>query len=544
MDTPEHTAFFSQLEAVAAGVHDGRSLLLSDGHIGSRMVYAHELTHGRIFQESLDGLLHLCVLTALEHEGFADDHAELAQLNSFLFASTRDAHEKLATYLGIQSLDTAADITAAVRTLPGAYLDYYSFFDDKLKGLSSSYIRYLLAWSAGRLAFSSGRTSALDADNLLHSVSASEGPTGRLDAIGSFLASLESKSLEEFVKACASRAFERSTYAPFDFMNDEEWEERLRVDPTPTQKFDSALLHELTLSLCRAVPMHEHVDTALDGYFAPISSRFFQRKVPLLIESDGTVVDYADALELASMSDSVGIVRPVVLRSRSFDKTTTFDWIAENAGGPTLISAVELPSSRGQYKLFLANGFGEGSSYADGSPSIISAVEFSEVLAHLHFCCKQKDVPIPPVFVFTEQSSPGEPELSGLSAPTGSKWLFWRPGLDLRPRGHLRCVAFYVGHPRWSGLIDRSQGTWTEVEATFGVPQDGQEFNLSAALIFPRQKDWIPHLRLMPTSAASLYHPLLETPRIKKRLRFSQWTKEGETIMHAAMAVWETLQRH
>lgn len=536
--------FFSSLEAVAAGFHNGRSLVLADGHISSRMVYAHELTHGRIFQESLDGVLHLCVLIALENQTFASAHSELVELNKFLFESTRDAHEKVATYLGIQSLSSPVEMRAAIRTLPVQYLDFYSFFDNLLMSLPSSYLRYSVAWASGRLAFSSGRTASIDGQRLTTSVASVEGPTERLDKIGAFLATLAPSKLSAFVYNCADRAFEKGGYDRFDVADDNEWEARLREKHSKTQEFDTALLLELSLSLSQAIPMKEHEDHALDGYFAPIASRFAQRKTALFVEADGTTDNFEHALEIAAMADEMRISRAAVLKPQQYNKQSAFSWIEHNANKSVFISIVEIPEHRGHYKVFLADGVGERSTYVNGFPCVVTGAELSEIFIHLHACCKKHRSLIPPVFIFTEQAAPTEEEFAGLTAPAGSGWIFWRPGVDLGPRKNLCCVPFYVRPRRWSGLIDRCQGTWTQVDTTIGVPQEGQQFSLAAAFIFPRQKTWIPYIRFMTTSAASLYQPLLRMSRIKKKLRYKEVTADCEIVLHAAMAVWETFAQH
>ncbi|MGQ3215948.1 MAG: hypothetical protein ACT6U0_20590 [Shinella sp.] len=536
--------FFSSLEAVAAGFHNGRSHVLADGHISSKMIYAHELTHGRIFQESLDGVLHLCVLLALESQAFARAHTELAELNGFLFESTRDSHEKVAAYLGVQSLSSADEMAAAIRTLPGQYLDYYLFFDNLLMSLPSSYVRYSVAWASGRLAFSSGRTGSIDGQHLTTSVKSVEGPTERLDKIGAFLATLAPSKLSAFVRDCANRAFERGDYDQFDIMDDNEWEARLRHKHSKTQEFDTALLVELSSSLSQAIPMKQHEDLALDGYFAPIAPRFSQRKTALVVEADGTTDNYDHALELAAMADAMQISRLRVLKPQQYNKRRAFDWIEHHASKTVFISAVEIPERRGHYKLFLADGVGERSTYADGFPCIVTGADLSEIFLHLHSSCKKQSALIPPVFMFTEQAAPTEEEFAGLTTPPGSGWLFWRPGANLGPSKNPRCVPFYVRPTRWSGLIDRYKGTWTQVNTTIGVPQEGLQFSLAATFIFPRQKTWIPYIRFMTTMAASLYQPLLRTSSVKKKLRYRELSANGEIVLNAAMAVWETFEQH
>lgn len=140
----DHHALFSTLEAAAAGFHTGRALVIVDKHLESRVVYHHEMSHGKIFQECTDGNLHVCVITALESEQFKNDHAELKALNRYLFDTTRIGHERVATYLGVQSLSSEREMADAIKMMPPAYLDYYNFFGTKLDQIASSYVRYLV----------------------------------------------------------------------------------------------------------------------------------------------------------------------------------------------------------------------------------------------------------------------------------------------------------------------------------------------------------------------------------------------------------------
>lgn len=543
MKPSDRTKYFLPLEAVAAGFHDGRSLVIGDGHISSMMIYGHELAHGRIFQESLDGVLHLCVLAALDNPHFVDDRPALTELNAFLFSSTREAHEKIATYLGVQGLSTDKEIDDAVGTLPQAYLDYYGFFDKSLSCLPASHLRYGIAWAAGRLAFSSGRTKAIAGQSLVASLQTVLGPNERLALIGDYLEQLGSPALRDFVTDCADRAFAQCDVEPFDFMDDSIWSSHEESDRVDVQLFDSALIFEFGNSLAVAVALEEFRDTAFEGYFAPLKERFTRRESPILLNADGTVREHAHALEIAAMADDMRISRGSVLASQPYSRDRIFDWIERNASKPVYLSTVELSQRRGFYKIFLSNGLAEGSTYAEGSPCIINGKQLSEIFSHLQSSCRRQKALIPPVFLFSEQGTHGESEFVDLTVPARTKSLQWRPGRSLRAGKHIRFVRFFLFPHRWSGLIDRCEGTWTQVDTTIDIPQEGERFNLAVAYVFPREKEWIPYLRLMTIGAASLYRPLLQTPHVKAKLEYITLATEDEVIVRAALAVWETLDR-
>ncbi len=537
----EEPAFFSSLEAVAAGFHTGRLLVIKDGYLSSKMVYFHEASHGRIFQECTDGNLHLSVLAALESDDFKHDHAQLVALNDFLFASTRDAHEKVATYLGVQSFSFEKEMTDAVRMLPTTYLGFYTFFDSLLREVPSSYVRYSIAWAAGRLAFNSGRAHKVDGRHLLNSVQSIPGPTERLDVIGQYLANLTSVDLTNLVEECASQAYEKTKLDPFSLMNDSDWEARIASNHRGIQEFDSAFLRALTLALSRRIPLAERSELVLDGYFAPVMRRFLVRRVPIKLGPDGTTDNYQHAFELAIQADAMKIQRANRLGESQYDEPTLLKWVIKNARKSIFVSAVEVAENRGHYKVFLESGQGVQASYAPGIPCVMTGTQFSRTCALVNEVRDEEGTP--PIFLFTRRGGRHENEFAGLMGPDDVEWVFWRPGMKLTPKKHLQFVPFYFESSKWARLIELNSGTWTRVDTTIDVPQDGERFDLSIMFLFPQKADWIPHVRLLSRAAAALYTPLLQIPSIQEKLKYENFSNDGKVVVQATLALWEAFEQ-
>lgn len=234
------------------------------------------------------------------------------------------------------------------------------------------------------------------------------------------------------------------------------------------------------------------------------------------------------------------INRSAPLAPNPYDATGISQWIDENAQQQIFVSTVEVPGSRGVYKLFLSNGHGLGSSYAPGIPCLVTGAELSSILSLVQSTCSKRGIPIPPFFLFSKSGRREDREFAGFTPPQRSEWVFWRPHIDLLPRSYLRILPFFIETDKWARLIEAYRGTWSQINPTFGIPSDGDEFPLAVMFLFPRQKDWIPHLRLTTKSGAALYFPLLQWPSVESRLKYKDFPASAASVAHATLSVWET----
>lgn len=167
-----------------AGFHTGAHLVIDEAHLNNLSVHSHELIHGRVFDETLDGSLHKIVLALLRENVDASIASQLNDVNDFLFEDVLLPHERAATFLGIMAPTTADERTAARAALDERYGEYFSFFERLLPWTDSTFVTFLLAFSFARFAFSSSRLAEMHDVSSLNVARLREidGPRVRLEA--------------------------------------------------------------------------------------------------------------------------------------------------------------------------------------------------------------------------------------------------------------------------------------------------------------------------------------------------------------------------
>jgi hypothetical protein len=140
---------------VTAGYHNLERTGYNAGFARDAMVMSHEQVHARIFATQPDGIV-------LAYFGRIGDgrvpHAP-AEVRAACQATAEEmiehsllTHEATATYLGIKQLGPAEQ-AARIATLVDDYADYYRHFSETFDpGLSSSFLQFIIAWTASNFA--------------------------------------------------------------------------------------------------------------------------------------------------------------------------------------------------------------------------------------------------------------------------------------------------------------------------------------------------------------------------------------------------------
>lgn len=527
-----------------AGFHTGQELILSDDYLESRVTYNHELMHGRVFRETSDGQLHLLILLAIESECYKDDRAQLKIINKYLFESTREAHERLATYLGIQSLSTNQDMLSAKEILPKGYLEYYSFLDEKFSHIDSSYLRFLLAWGAGRLAFNSIRIAEFSDLHVRDPSEMAEGPSERLNRIGSFVSEFGKKKLNSIIEAIGQQIYQDIGLDRFSMWNERDWLNAFDDRRAQLQMFEGKFLLAWQKYLSDAAEVEEYRDQPIPKYFINIADRIDVRSEPLQISETGSTPSYKAALELAAEGDSTRIERSALLSGKHFEEKIAETWLRNSANIPLSVSAVEIPGQRGVYKLFVSSRRTDRGEYANFAPTFVSGDEFSVFLRLLLNTGRAEKGLIPPIFLFSDPLNGGveahKESFCDISCPD-AEVAYWRAGMSMGESGKVRLFPFYFFY-RWSHLISNSTGEHLTFHATFSVPEENSNREVAICLLSPRDRDWIPSVRLMSKRAFSLYRPLLSRPEISSRLSQVKPIENDGLIAGASYSLWESLR--
>jgi hypothetical protein len=171
---------------IVAGYHTGLRAFVDADYIKHGAVHLHESIHDRIFTETADGRFHLMLLMKARSSREPTEAQAAADISERLFDSTRIAHERAATYLGVKALSDDEARNQEVATLTSEYACYYRFFSALLEPyLQSSFVQFSLAWGATCWAFGASRFQTIES-NQWHDwevLNAIRGPTERLDQL-------------------------------------------------------------------------------------------------------------------------------------------------------------------------------------------------------------------------------------------------------------------------------------------------------------------------------------------------------------------------
>lgn len=233
---------------VQAGFFDGLHSSIHLPFIGDAQTSSHEREHERITHQTSDGKLLLISTLLMQSHTLSRTHHDAVRDNlRLLFDSSRLAHERFATYIGIQDLKSR-DICVAATDLVDEYREYFRALAEVVDNVSPcKIVRRLVAMALADACFQSTAIERLTPRGLLDRISLNEHerPSSRLDA---FLSDSPIDRLKLAMDGARSRAlaqFRQQGLTLWDLDDEAEWLKH--ADGSPIFEFIIPTIHELLL---------------------------------------------------------------------------------------------------------------------------------------------------------------------------------------------------------------------------------------------------------------------------------------------------------
>jgi hypothetical protein len=532
-----------------AGFHDGTNLQISSDFLDNQVIRLHEEMHGRIFEETADGKLHICLIKLINRTQDQVTRKRLEMFNSRLFSNTRVPHERVATYLGITILPTASDMELALAALTGEYKDYYSFFDRLLARIPTTFVRFSVAWGLGRAAFSSSRFESIgDLDDLLSGAFLeTPGPAARLNQLGRAVAAMEPDGFYEFITAKMKSIEASNDLPPFDFDSEDEW--KARAGQVASQRLDRLLIEEVERFACGVLGSELKTRYKIPKCFLVVEdslrSRRFVHEFPV---ENGKPILSAEAAKFYSRDlDFQRINRPglqnVGALIQDSDIEFVYDTLMKAKFDQLHLAVVAMRTNANvHFSMIITGRELDAPEFDFGVPIVGQPDNFNRALAAVMLVCENYPTGRPRLSISVVQ------ELLSQDIKDGQTWGIQKIRLKLPriirqlpieplPDPHEGIVPYLYAREMWSGLLATVDGTlvtWRTVLNT--EKEEAKEFVI--CVLYPDDTESVPYLAVMTYWCNSEYLRYA-ADRIKSgKIRVVSNIKMTNEIMKTVTALW------
>ena len=210
--------------------------------LNEQVVHFHEQAHEGLFTTTIDGCLLATLWTILDRQAQGDGnpaYAAFAATSESLLATSRDAHEIVATYYGVKMTD-AHTHAGEIAKLPREYLNYFMAARRVIdKSFRSSFLQVRVIQAVAQFTFRSRFALRFLADPLQSYVHLAndEKADWRIRQILDHLRRDRARALRSAVDSCAADFFEEQGMQPWNLDQDSDWQ----VDPFAAFRLDIAL---------------------------------------------------------------------------------------------------------------------------------------------------------------------------------------------------------------------------------------------------------------------------------------------------------------
>jgi hypothetical protein len=531
-----------------AGFHTGTHLVVDEVHLNDLSVRAHELIHGRIFDETLDGSLHRIVL-ALLRENIDDGIArQLNEVNDFLFEDLLIPHERTATFLGIKSLLTPKERDAARATLDAIYVGYFDFFERLLPWTDSTFVTFLLAFSFARFAFNSGRIGEIHDITLLNvaRLREIEGPHSRLEAAANAFLQDSELSSKSGVKQVFEECMREAHIEQFDVFDDSQWIARALDGRTDTQKLEGMVCGRFERILAAKTGRTLDLRVPIPSWMQPILGRFVVRNFDVEFPFLHGHLQYTEAIAMhyAMEADRELIGRSTYVKFSEADPKFALRFMAERieAEDDLCVVFVQMEGQPRRFKLYASVLHNERYSYVPGCGLIVDIEAVFGVALYLGEIVERRQITSPLFYVVY---SPGT-DLSGetvlIPILEGSVKVFPGHLASAPPPGqHLVLRPIIYARQYWSRILSTTVGEHCRYTVKMVNSESGETLDYRVQALIPKDHALVPSFAIMTAMPEHPYLALARHAAAAGRLTLETGSEVPRGLSECLIAVWETL---
>lgn len=540
---------FRQELSSVAGYHTGDKLVLDEVYMDDASVAVHEQIHGRIFDETPDGMLHRSVMLCLQEDVHPNHRDSIISLNEYLFEDTRVAHERAATFLGVISLPTRSEMVKAAKRLDSEYKEYFTYFSEFLPWENSSFISFLIANTITGFAFSSERLNMLsDAGSLTTSnLQAIKGPCYRMDAAKRVFADGKLEKLPEMIQSLFEPVMVDNYIEPFDLFDDSSWMSRMlsgSVDNSVIERIGAEVLEALiSMQAGLSLSYRLEIPECFKDVFDFIKMRNFNVEFPFVGGEFEIPEDPAHFI--AEEADRNCISRRSYMEFPEFQVEFALNQIASYIEHDLCLIFVQVSGHAEQFKSF-ATVINEGeSSFVPGTGLVLNIHEISRFTTYLARIVVQLKISSPLYYMVY---APGAPDHRGtpICVPQYNENIkmftnhLIAEGQPAEGQGLLVRPVIYA-RPFWSRAIKDTVGVHTDYSVKMINEDDGGKCEYNAQIMFSTETSMPPVVSIMNNISRASYSNLLKHQVSKGRLELKKGGNIDRGLSESLFAIWETL---
>lgn len=549
MSTNSQYRAFKQEMMSLAGYHTGENLVLDETYMNNNAILLHEKAHGQIFDETLDGKLHKCVMLCIRERIHPKHNSSLAYVNDFLFEDTRIPHERAATFLGIVGLPKLTDMQDARAELDKEYNNYFTYFSEFLPWSNSSFLSFLIANSIVRFAFNSERFSKISDMSTLTvaNLQSVESPHQRMDLAKKIFIEGDCAS-RGFIQTISEAIMRTELIEPYDLFDDSAWENRINSGATDTSVVErrSCEIFEHIFSTQSSLKVYyeNNVPQCFEAISNLVPSRKFNLDFPLI---DGVVSLTEDAASyFAKEADRNLISRSIFTEIPRLSFDYFLNHLEEYLKQDICIVFVQINGQPEQFKMFTTVVYEGENNFAPGSGVVIDIHTLAEFAFHLGQITIQCNMISPLFYIVYVPGAPDEtglpihlPQVRGIvktffNHMTANKQPVPGQGVLIRP--------LIYGRPFWSRVISDAIGDHIDYSILLYDEDEEKTNEFWAQILIPRESPpGIPVISILDKVSRSAYRSSIKYRVLQGYLRSKKETVISRGLSECLYATWETL---